>query len=74
MHIDKRKTMEGNLQRISRLNYWNGNTLERELRPLKALKDNYRKLLVTMDDIRLKSLDGIEHVQAWELENYLLSK
>ncbi len=74
MHIDKRKTMEGNLQRISRLNYWNGNTLERELRPLKALKDNYRKLLVTMDDIRLKSLDGIENVQAWELENYLLSK
>ena len=66
--------MEGNLQRISRLNYWNGNTLERELRPLKALKDNYRKLLVTMDDIRLKSLDGIENVQAWELENYLLSK
>jgi len=74
LHIDKRKTMEGNLQRISRLNYWNGNTLERELRPLKALKDNYRKLLVTMDDIRLKSLDGIENVQAWELENYLLSK
>lgn len=39
-------------------------TLERELRPLRVLDDNYPKTLITLDDIRPTSHGGIEQVYA----------
>ena len=42
----------------------NPETLERELRSLKSVDDNYRKLLITLDDDPPVSHDGIEQVCA----------
>lgn len=42
-------------------------TITREYASLKSIKDNYRKIVVSLDDIKLPSQDGIEHVLAWEL-------
>lgn len=42
-------------------------TIEREYSPLKLVQDNYEKWLISLDDIKFPSRDGIEHVQAWEL-------
>jgi predicted AAA+ superfamily ATPase len=38
----------------------NAETLERELRPLRAIRDNFPKFLVTMDQIPASTLEGIE--------------
>ncbi len=46
-------------------------TLQREAGNLLQIKDNYRKLLVTMDDFYFGNIEGIEHVQAWNLERVL---
>ncbi|OZG66471.1 ATPase [Bifidobacterium hapali] len=40
------------------------NTLERELSSLRAVKDNYPKILITLDDERPTSHEGIEQVYA----------
>ncbi len=37
-------------------------TRKRELRPLQAIKDNYRKIILTMDKMPIKDFEGIE----WE--------
>ena len=37
-------------------------TLARELRPLKALDDNYPKYLLTMDKLPYSDFDGIRHL------------
>lgn len=42
-------------------------TITREYASLKSIKDSYRKIVVSLDDIKLPSQDGIEHVLAWEL-------
>lgn len=44
--------------------------LQRELRPLRALRDNYPKTLITLDDARPLSHEGIIQVNAldWLLE------
>lgn len=39
-------------------------TLERELRSLQALRDNYPKTLITLDDVRQVSHDGITQIYA----------
>ncbi|MCL2104066.1 MAG: ATP-binding protein [Kiritimatiellaeota bacterium] len=45
-------------------------TLERELRPLRALNDNYRKFLLTTD-----GFDGNEHgIEVRDIERWLLKK
>ncbi len=41
-------------------------TVEREYSPLENISDNYEKYVVSMDDLRLPSRGGIEHVHAWE--------
>ncbi len=41
-------------------------TIKREYAPLESISDNYEKYVVSMDDLRLPSRGGIEHVRAWE--------
>lgn len=41
-------------------------TITREYSALKAINDNYRKIVVSLDDVKLPSQEGIEHVLAWE--------
>ena len=42
-------------------------TAHREYSPLTAIKDNFEKIVVSLDDISLPSNQGIRHVRAWEL-------
>ena len=42
------------------------NTLSRELRPLQKLKDNYSKLILTLDDDPVADYDGIKRQNALE--------
>ncbi len=46
-------------------------TAKSEYAPLQTIHDSYPKMLVTMDDLHMKPIDGIEHVQAWKLEERL---
>ena len=39
--------------------------IEREFGNLEKIKDNYPKLVVSMDDISFGNKSGIQHVQAW---------
>ena len=46
-------------------------TFERELLPLKSIKDNYKKIVLTLDKFTLGNYEGIEVVNAidWFLED-----
>ncbi len=46
-------------------------TASREYSSLESIQDNYEKIIVSLDDIALPSNQGILHVQAWKLEDYL---
>lgn len=46
-------------------------TIEREYAPLELIADNYEKVVVSLDDLRLPSRNGIKHVRAWELSQIL---
>lgn len=46
-------------------------TIKREYSPLELINDNYEKFVVSLDDIKLSSKEGIKHIQAWDLLNYL---
>ena len=48
-------------------------TIEREYRSLKLIEDNFDKYVVSLDDHKIPTNEGIEHVSAWELDS-LLSK
>lgn len=39
-------------------------TLERELKPLRQIKDNYPKILLTLDDDPIADYDGIKRISA----------
>jgi predicted AAA+ superfamily ATPase len=41
--------------------------VEREYRSLEGLRDNYPKMVVSMDDISFGNRNGIRHYPAWEL-------
>ena len=43
--------------------------IAREYGPLEAIKDNYDKYVVTMDEIRFPSKEGIKHIQAWNFSD-----
>lgn len=45
-------------------------TRERELKPLKAIKDNHPKFLLTLDRVGVGNIDGIQHINLidWLLE------
>ena len=46
-------------------------TMRREYTPLSLIKDSYPKYVVTMDEFRFPSNNGITHVQAWDFQNEL---
>jgi predicted AAA+ superfamily ATPase len=48
-------------------------TIEREYRSLKLIDDNFDKYVVSMDDYKIPTNEGIEHISAWELEDLLNS-
>ncbi|MFI3328318.1 MAG: ATP-binding protein [Rikenellaceae bacterium] len=48
-------------------------TAEREYRSLKLIDDNFEKYVVSMDDYRIPTNEGVEHISAWQLDE-LLSK
>lgn len=43
-------------------------TIEREYRSLKLIDDNFDKYIVSMDDYKMPTNEGIEHVSAWDLD------
>lgn len=46
-------------------------TVEREYAPLLAITDSFEKYVVSLDDITLPSNNGIRHIQAWKLAEFL---
>ena len=46
-------------------------TIEREYAPLECIADNYEKVVVSLDDLKLPSRKGITHVRAWKLSQML---
>lgn len=46
-------------------------TMKREYYSLERIKDNYPKYVVTMDEFRFPSKDGITHVRAWDFYKVL---
>jgi predicted AAA+ superfamily ATPase len=46
-------------------------TIEREYASLEAIRDNYEKYIVTIDDLTFPSNKGIRHIQAWNFSEYL---
>lgn len=46
-------------------------TTKREYTSLEAIKDNYEKMVVSLDDVQLPQNKGIKHVQAWDLQGVL---
>ncbi|MDD4419399.1 MAG: ATP-binding protein [Bacteroides graminisolvens] len=49
-------------------------TVEREYRSLKLIDDNFDKYVVSMDDYKIPTNEGIEHISAWNLDNIILSQ
>ncbi len=47
------------------------NTIEREYSALESIKDNYEKYVVSLDDIPLKSKDGIQNITAWNFHSVI---
>lgn len=43
-------------------------TIEREYRSLKLIDDNFDKYIVSMDDYKMPTNEGIKHVSAWDLD------
>lgn len=46
-------------------------TTEREYAPFDSLTDHYEKFVVTLDEITLPSKNGVKHIQAWNIYNYI---
>lgn len=48
----------------------NEDTFDREIRPLQSIKDNYEKMILTMDRMTLGDYEGIKvvHLLDWLLE------
>lgn len=47
-------------------------TIEREYRSLKLIDDNFDKYVVSMDEYKVPTHEGIEHIAAWNLDAKLL--
>lgn len=45
-------------------------TIEREYSSLEAIKDNYEKIVVSLDELQFAQNKGIKHVQAWNLSKF----
>ncbi|MBW6492322.1 MAG: ATP-binding protein [Lentimicrobium sp.] len=48
-------------------------TINREYDALKAIRDNYEKIVVSLDDSALPQKDGIKHILAWQLHTIVSS-
>ncbi len=48
-------------------------TFNREYSSLKSIKDNFPKIVVSLDDIMFEDYEGIKHIQAWNLQEFILS-
>lgn len=48
-------------------------TINREYQALKLIADNFGKYVVSMDDYKMPTNEGIEHISAWNLEDFLNS-
>ena len=46
-------------------------TIEREYRSLLSIEDNFEKYVVSLDDFKLPTNEGIDHISAWELDSIL---
>ncbi len=46
-------------------------TFKREYHSLKLIDDNFEKYVVSMDDYKIPTNEGIEHISAWNIENFL---
>lgn len=46
-------------------------TIRREYASLEAIQDHYEKILVSLDDFKLPSNQGINHIQAWSFDELL---
>ncbi|OPZ99313.1 MAG: hypothetical protein BWY72_00411 [Bacteroidetes bacterium ADurb.Bin416] len=46
-------------------------TIEREYRSLKLIDDNFDKFVVSMDDYKIPTNEGVEHISAWNLDDFL---
>ena len=46
-------------------------TIEREYSALEAIKDNFEKIVVSLDEIAMPLRGGIKHVQAWKLKQLI---
>lgn len=49
----------------------NEQLVKREFGNLELIRDNYQKIVVSLDEQKWGNRNGIEHVLAWELENYI---
>lgn len=48
-------------------------TIKREYASLDAINDNYTKIIVSLDDIVMPINNGIIHLQAWKLHDFLFT-
>ncbi len=46
-------------------------TIEREFGNLLSIKDNYEKIVISLDDTHFSDYQGIKHLRPWELEKLL---
>ena len=46
-------------------------TVEREYRSLMLIEDNFDKYVVSMDDYKIPTNEGVEHIPAWKLEDII---
>lgn len=46
-------------------------TIEREYHSLKLIEDNFDKYVVSMDDYKIPTNEGINHISAWNLDQIL---
>ncbi|MBE6342881.1 MAG: ATP-binding protein [Lentimicrobiaceae bacterium] len=44
------------------------NTAMREYAPLLNIKDQYRKVIISLDEVRFPNNDGVEHLFPWEID------
>lgn len=48
-----------------------GQTAEREYASLESIRDNYEKVVVSLDDMTYPSNNGIRHIRAWDFHTLL---
>ena len=46
-------------------------TTSREYAALEVIPDHYEKIIVSLDDIKFSTKNGIKHIQAWDLHTYI---